>query len=422
MKCELMIIGGGLAGMAASLFAADNGIKTFLAGSTRELYYASGLLDLMGVFPAAGENTFENPYEAVEKIRKEMPSHPYAKIPAADIKKSLERFAEVLNTGGLGYSREEEKNQLMITSMGTVKPSHLIPGSMMAGVRAYQEKTPCLIVDIDRMKGFSAKQIKETLTEEWPDISSATVSFPSLKGEVFAETVAVSLETPAVLEQFAASILPHIKTGKAVGLPAVLGMEKSAKVIETLETMLGVPVFEIPMLPPSLPGIRLRTVFESALKEKGVTLLAQKKILSVETAGSGGLIFTVGNDDDREPLKVKADAAVLATGRFLGGGLKADYTTITETLFDIPVSQPESRQGWHSRDFFDTDGHPINTAGIETDELFRPLAGNGKPVVETLFAAGSIIAHNDWTRMKSGAGVAIATAYAAVNSYLKLKK
>jgi glycerol-3-phosphate dehydrogenase subunit B len=31
-----------------------------------------------------------------------------------------------------------------------------------------------------------------------------------------------------------------------------------------------------------------------------------------------------------------------------------------------------------------------------------------------LFAAGSILAHQDWMRMKCGSGLAIATAYAAV--------
>jgi hypothetical protein len=33
-----------------------------------------------------------------------------------------------------------------------------------------------------------------------------------------------------------------------------------------------------------------------------------------------------------------------------------------------------------------------------------------------LFAAGSILAHQDWMRMKCGSGLALSTAYAAVNS------
>ncbi|MEJ2730435.1 MAG: hypothetical protein P8185_18365 [Deltaproteobacteria bacterium] len=44
----------------------------------------------------------------------------------------------------------------------------------------------------------------------------------------------------------------------------------------------------------------------------------------------------------------------------------------------------------------------------------------GRPAFETLFAVGSILAHQDWMRMKCGAGLAIASAYAAVNSLLKI--
>jgi glycerol-3-phosphate dehydrogenase subunit B len=39
---------------------------------------------------------------------------------------------------------------------------------------------------------------------------------------------------------------------------------------------------------------------------------------------------------------------------------------------------------------------------------------DGRPYSERLFAAGVILAHQDWIRGRSGAGIAIATAYKAV--------
>lgn len=422
MKCELMIIGGGFAGMAASIFAVDKGIKTFQTGNTTEFSLVSGLIDLMGVFPVSDGVFQTNPFDAIEAVSQNMPNHPMVKIKQSDISLAIERVVEVLNKCGLPYVCEKEKNQLMITSVGTVKPSYCIPFSMIEGVKAYQSKTPCLIVDIERMKGFSARQVAETLKDEWSDISYTSVAFPEKRGEVFAEAAAVSLEHPEVLKQFADNIIPHIKENKAVGFPAILGMDKSQQVKEELEKVLGVPVFEIPMLPPSLPGIRLRNTVESYLKDNGVTLLGQKKILAVEKSAAGNHLFTVGEDLDSETVKVEAEAAVLASGRFLGSGLSADYSSIIETVFGIPVAQPENRRQWHSKDFFDKEGHPINSAGIETDEFFRPLNSDGKPFLDNLFAAGSILANNDWMRMKSGAGSAITTAYAAVDSYLKLNK
>ncbi len=56
-------------------------------------------------------------------------------------------------------------------------------------------------------------------------------------------------------------------------------------------------------------------------------------------------------------------------------------------------------------------------AGLEIDNMFRPLDIAGKPAFKTLFAAGSILAHQDWIRMKCGSGLAIASAYAAVNAF-----
>ncbi len=67
----------------------------------------------------------------------------------------------------------------------------------------------------------------------------------------------------------------------------------------------------------------------------------------------------------------------------------------------------------------DSRGHLINQAGLEIDDAFRPLDDSGGPAFETLFAAGSILAHNDWKRMKCGAGIAIATAFGAVNAFIR---
>ena len=417
-----MIIGSGMAGMAASLFAINNGIKTSLTGMTGELSFASGLIDIMGVYPVSKGEICKSPFNAIKKIIKEMPSHPLARISENDINSSLKDIMDFLNTNGLSYFRDKGKNQLMITSMGTVKPSHCIPASMMEGVGAYQKKSPCLIIDIHNMKGFSAKQIAETLKKQWPDISTETVSFPDSKGEIFGENIAFFLENPEILKKFAVNILPHVKENKVVGLPAVLGINKAAQVRKKLEDYLKVPVFEIPMLPPSVPGIRIKNIFESALPQKGVTVFRQKKVLEAGATDSGNLIFSIGSDNQDEKILIEAEAAILATGRFIGKGLKADYSKIKETVFNLPVIQPENRHKWHSKDFFDKQGHQINNAGIEIDKYFRPVNESGKPILNNLFAAGSILAHNDWKRMKSGAGVSIASAYAAVNSYLKLKK
>ncbi|HSO18522.1 MAG TPA: FAD-binding protein, partial [Desulfosarcina sp.] len=113
---------------------------------------------------------------------------------------------------------------------------------------------------------------------------------------------------------------------------------------------------------------------------------------------------------------VIADNLLLATGRFLGKGLVARRDGIREALLDVPVSQPRNRSDWHRQDFLDPKGHAINMAGIDVDGRFRPTTAAGRPVHDNLYAAGSILAHQDWIRTKSGTGLAVATAYGAIEA------
>jgi glycerol-3-phosphate dehydrogenase subunit B len=147
-------------------------------------------------------------------------------------------------------------------------------------------------------------------------------------------------------------------------------------------------------------------------------LISHQQVLHARHERRGFFVLDIGDTEKR--FSIHTRGVVLATGRFVGQGLHADRFGIRETIFNLPVCQPESRTHWHSKDFLDPKGHPINRAGLEIDDYFRPLDKTGKCAFTTLFAAGSILAHQDWIRMKCGSGLAIASAYAAVNSLLKL--
>ncbi len=120
--------------------------------------------------------------------------------------------------------------------------------------------------------------------------------------------------------------------------------------------------------------------------------------------------------DNYGPITIEAKAVILATGRFLSGGLEAHITGISEPLLDLPVTQPKERQDWYQDQYTDSRGHAIHKAGIEVDSSLRPIGADGKPYHERLFGAGIILAHQDWIRSRSGAGIAIATAYKAVEA------
>ncbi len=173
-------------------------------------------------------------------------------------------------------------------------------------------------------------------------------------------------------------------------------------------------------MPPSIPGLRLKEAFERGLRERRPYYFSQKRV--VETRLEPGGEFKIGIESPTGKQVILSQGIILASGRFIGGGLRADRKHVRETIFDLPVSQPESRNKWHREDFLDLRGHSINLAGVEIDDYFRPLNHHGQSAFNTLFAAGSILAHQDWKRTKCGSGLAVATAFGAVKAFINITR
>jgi len=419
---DLAVIGTGMAGMAASLIAADHGLSVAQAGLTGEILFSSGFFDFLAIHPVREKRYWTNPWDAVQALVQNNPGHPYARISGQMMRHAWDMMLSFLEREGLPYYREPEENTRMITSQGTIKSTYCLPQTMQPGANGLKHKLPCLITDFHGMREFSAVQIAENLRSQWKDIRTLRVNFPGTDGlaELYPEQMARTLELPGNREKLALLIKPHVKEVQLVGLPAVLGIEKSLQATNDLSERLGLPVFEIPTIPPSVPGIRLKETFERALPKIGVRQFLQKRVLRVNPEPGGIFRLDIGSVSPEHIIKARA--VILATGRFFGGGLYAERYGIRETVMGLDVVQPASRTEWHREDFFDPSGHPINHAGLETDELFRPLDASGHPAYPNLFAAGSILAHQDWIRSKSGVGIAVCSAAAAVESCIYLRE
>ncbi len=415
-KFDLAIIGTGMAGMAAAVFAANRGISTALVGSLGESWFTSGLIDLMGVHPIGNGNTWSDPWAAIEAVKKDIPDHPYARLPEKNINMALQEFDAFLDQAGLPYQSHEGMNSNLITAFGAVKTTHGVPRTMWPGVAALSAKAPCLIVDFKGLKGFSAGLLVERLKTKWQGLRA--LSIPSIYGEQVHEInpipLAQDLEMAEYHQKLAELIKPHLKEAEYVGLPAVLGIHQPDRVVGELGELLGKPVFEIPAMPPSIPGMRLKEAFLKFLPANKVHCLFQKHVLKAGPTSDGGFLLEIGRTIHEH--KIRADAVVLATGRFLGGGLQSDHMAVSEPIFNLPVFQPEDRELWHGDRLLEAGGHAINQSGLETDDMMRPLDAGGNPAFENLFAAGIILAHQDWARMKCGSGLSVATAYAAVKA------
>ncbi len=413
--CDVAVIGAGMAGMSAALFAAERGLSCIQVGNAGSLLFASGLLDFLGVHPVPERQLWQSPLEALAALGRDEPDHPLARLDADLIRSAFESFVTALGAAGLAYAPLGERNRKLFTSIGTIKTTYGVPRSMVAGVRVLEQRSPCLLVDFRGLREFSAAQIAATLGRNWPGLRQQRIEFPGYEAvpELYAAHLARALESGELRARTIARIKPLLGDARSLGVPAVLGLARASEVHAAFEAGLGLPVFEIPTMPTSVPGLRLRTALETVVSARGVLRRRQASVRGL-SFGADAATITLELDGAAAGERVHARAVVLATGRFTGRGLTAERKQVRESILGLPVHQPASRAAWHQRDFLDPSGHAINRAGLLTDAAWRPLDAQGRPAWKRLYAVGSILAHQDWMRSKCGSGLAIATAWGAI--------
>ncbi len=415
---DVAVVGAGLAGMSAAVFAANRGLRVVQVGNAGALLFSSGLLDLLGVHPIEEGTAWREPWVGLAALRRDLPQHPYAKLEGACLRAAFGELVAALDGAGLAYTSPGETNHELLTGVGTLKSTYCMPRSMQTGAEALAACTPCLLVDFEGLREYSAKAIAAGAAARWPTLRTRRLAFPApgIAGEAYAAHIAQALEGRAARERLADLVRPHVGDARAVGLPAVLGILRTADATAHLGQALGVPVFEVPTMPTSVPGLRLKNALERAVAARQVDRHAHGRVVAVER---GRDVFALSFAATPAPVTLHACALILATGRFMGGGLVAGRTGVREPLLGLAVTQPATRSDWHQVDFLDARGHALNRAGIEVDEGFRALDARGAVVHPRLFAVGTILAHHDWARMKCGAGIAIGTAAAAVARLVK---
>jgi glycerol-3-phosphate dehydrogenase subunit B len=418
---DLLVVGGGLTGLAAARRARQLGLETVVVASTPgSLPYTSGALDLLGVFPTETKHYRPSPWEALSDLLEQEPGHPYGLLGLRAIRDAWEDYAAYLEAGPLGYYRRAEENVLLITAAGTLKPTGLVPGSMRANVLAWEARAATLIVGFERLMDFVPEHVVAGLGPRWPELRAARVDASPLLDDsrrVTPTALATALEREPARERLADAIRPLSSGARFIGLPAVLGLENALPICRELGERLGAEVFEIPLLSPSIPGIRLAELLKRDLIAAGVLYLQGRPISRIEGRPEG---VTATREGRFEQERLLASACLLATGRFFGGGLLADRHGVRETVLGLAVDAPASRDAWHMASFLGAPGHPINRVGLRTDPLLRPLGADGAVASPRIFAAGAILGGHDWVREKSGAGISVATGYAAVDRLLTL--
>ncbi|WP_158055919.1 glycerol-3-phosphate dehydrogenase subunit GlpB [Halorussus halophilus] len=430
---DVTVVGGGLAGLTTALSAARAGAQVrLLSHKDSTLRSASGLVDVLGYRPeSAAEATapIVDPFEAISDLPE---SHPYSKVGESGVRDALALFDEVV--GDAYQGSHTDRNALLATHGGEVKPTARYPASAAAGLTS--DTREALLVGFETVVDFDAPLVASHLESSGVpfDVRGATVRFPGdfradakltrladaldsdERVEVREETGSAGYAESLPARQALAEVVkPHLDGAERVGFPALLGQHDPAEVRASLESELGAAVFEVPMGPPSLPGMRLEGKLLGACREAGVRMTTGNPVVGYETAGGtdddGDRIAAVRVERNGAAIPFHAEQFVLATGGLVGKGIDSNRSGVREPIFDCYVPHPDDRYDWFAAEAFGE--HPFARFGVETDDDMRVLDAGGESDFSNLRAAGAVLGGFDFAATKSGAGVSLATGRAA---------
>ena len=397
---DVIIIGGGLAGLMAAAVAANRGQRVAL------LTYGSGSLPL-----ASGAIDFLDA-KAPDVAIKNLPAHhPYKKIGLKDIDAAAKFFCDVAAQDNLIYNGRLSAQIPIVTAVGTLKYSALVPESMDATNLFNKKKI--YVVEVKGLKDFYAAMLIDNLKKFFPDktFEAVKVDLELLGGRDITCMDAAQILTEN--EQILADALKTLNTTEddAIIIPPILGLEGNTSRAE-VKSQFRAEIFETTCLPPSPPGIRLQRAFIKYLQKSGVRIFENSKVVRGVTSGKK-ISGVVVENAVREKI-FPARKVILATGGFYSGGITMrEFDAPREPIFDIPVFFPEGEENWSNVNLFENRPQGFAMTGIFTDDNLNPLDEDGKIIYDNLHVVGANLGGADFIFERSAGGVAISSAYKA---------
>ncbi len=452
MKCDLLVIGGGMSGLVAGSVAAEAGLSTILLRKGQSATaYSSGAIDVIGYLQDASE-PFATPKDGLTAIAGLYPLHPYCIIGYGEgievtnvvseivkatrntitwLKKNLRNTTAPL----LG---DFKSNIFPITVLGTTKPTCLVQKTMYSASLQKNEDSVLLFAGFKGNADFNPSSAAKTFLEDRISIGEPPrkVGHCTLEITPFGKSYNVSsieiarhLDHENSIEDITNQLKPQIEQlgTTHIAFPPVLGISKAMDNKKKLEEQLGVEVFELLGFPPSVPGLRLQMALDETFRKKGGKMLIGHEAVSYERTKS--TLSKVMAKTPRRELSIEAKAFILSSGKYIGGGLRGDENGIRESLFGLmtvtdayhPAEEIVTSRHT-SRIAISPDGQPVNSCGLTLDPHFRPVDEDGVEWALNLFAAGSVLAGYDYSVEKSGLGVAAMSGYSAAKNAIDFVK
>lgn len=425
-RADVALVGAGLAGLATAIQLAAGGARVHvLATGYATTHWAPGGIDL-GALPGAATGQ-----ESIDRLALTA-GHPYAFL-AGEIPAALAWLRETTAAAGLDLVGDAgDALRAIPTSVGATRLAAILPDGMARALAPWGPDETLVVCGFDGFRDFWAQAIAANLRRAavWRGqpapgrVEALTVELPGLAGRhnLSSLDLARLFDQPgwrdAALEAIARAV-DRLPGGPGrLALPAVLGLDDHPACLAAARARLAIAPFEVALVPPSVPGLRLFAVLRAALRRHGGRLQVGEAVRG--KIGPDGLVTELRAPAAAREFVLGAGAVVLATGGLAGGGIVAERPgVLSEAVLDLPVDGP-GHGNWLLNDPFDPAGHPLESAGIRTDVHLRPVAAGvpDRPLAENVRIAGSLLAGQRYLRERCGDGVALASAGLAARELL----
>lgn len=417
LESDVLVVGGGMAGAMAALAARGRGARVALvARAPGATALSSGAVsvapDLTGL-PGAPLASRRPILEAAAHLAAARPDHPYAVVGVAALGEALAFAAREL---AAVLAPPLERRRFHATAFGTAVGAAMCQRATAAG-DLLAVGGLLAVAGLREHVGFDAALVAAGLARYaargGPPVRAVEVALPAVvEPAARALDLARALEAPGAAEALGEALRAALPAGAAAALlPPVLGLDAAARVPERIAAAAGLPVAETLSDVPSVPGLRLQRAIAARLAEAGIEVVRG----DVAGAPAPGAPLEAGG------RVLRAATWILATGRFVGGGV-ARRGVLVEPALGLAVQAAEGREaGVHLsgrpaaaltvRDR--RAPQPLLSAGLRVDATLRPLDERGRPVHPRLFAAGAVIGGHEQATDGTGLGVAILTGYLA---------
>jgi glycerol-3-phosphate dehydrogenase subunit B len=413
---DVLVIGAGLAGLSAAARLAEGGARVMLiAKGVGATHLAPGTIDVLGY---AGSERVERPAEALASVDA---SHPYARLGGADaVTRAVDWFKRQFDGGPLGayaYRGSLDENLLLPSTVGAARPSAVVPETMAAG--DLRDEAPMLVVGFHVLRDFHAAYLADNVSRAGAP-ARAVVLDRRLDGRPEANSLGLAraMDAAEVRRAIADEVARGLDAEARVGFPAGLGADDPHGVWSDLQERLGRAVFEIPTLPPSVPGMRVFRTLRDRLRSGGGRIILNSQAVGAERAGDR-VVGVRATAAGRE-VTYRARWVVLATGGVASGGIELDSrwrareTALGLALHGVPAPG-EERFG---PDYFGE--HPFARVGVAVDDGLRPVAvDGGARAFENVLVAGATLAGARPWKEKSGDGLSLASGHRAAELILE---